>query len=96
MAAFFLIPGAVWSDSNPDFEVQAHRGGRALRPENTLAAFAHAVELGVDTLEMDLAVTNDRVVVVSHDYRLNPLLTRNRYLLPESVPVVAAPLDLPQ
>ena len=74
--AVFLTPVAPWADANPDFQVQAHRGGRALRPENTLAAFAHAVELGADTLEMDLAVTRDRVVVVSHDYRLNPLLTR--------------------
>ena len=71
-----LIPGLLGADSNLDFDVQAHRGGRALHPENTLAAFAHAVELGVDTLEMDMAVTRDRVVVISHDYRLNPILTR--------------------
>jgi glycerophosphoryl diester phosphodiesterase len=71
-----LIPGALWADPVPDFDVQAHRGGRALRPENTLAAFAHAIDLGADALEMDLAVTRDRVLVVSHDYRLNPMITR--------------------
>jgi glycerophosphoryl diester phosphodiesterase len=72
----FLIPAAPWADSDSELDVQAHRGGRALRPENTLAAFAHAVDLGADTLEMDLAVTRDRVVVISHDYRLDPILTR--------------------
>jgi len=74
--AMFGIPIGLWADSSPDFDIQAHRGGRALRPENTLAAFAHAVDLGADTLEMDLAVTRDRVLVVSHDYRLNPTITR--------------------
>jgi len=71
-----LVSRFLFPDPAAAFDVQAHRGGRALRPENTLAAFAHAVDLGVDTLEMDLAVTRDRVVVVSHDYRLNPILTR--------------------
>jgi glycerophosphoryl diester phosphodiesterase len=71
-----LAPAALFPDSTADFDIQAHRGGRALRPENTLTAFAHAIDLGVDTLELDLAVTKDRVVVVSHDYRLNPILTR--------------------
>jgi len=71
-----LIPGFLRADPAPDFDVQAHRGGRARRPENTLAAFRYAIELGVDTLEMDLAVTKDRVMVISHDYRLNPTITR--------------------
>jgi len=48
-------------------EVIAHRGGAALRPENTLAAFLHAVEVGADILEMDLRVTADREIVVMHD-----------------------------
>lgn len=72
----FLIVGSLRADSGPDIEVQAHRGGRALRPENTLAAFRYAIELGVDTLEADLAVTADRVVVISHDCKLNPAITR--------------------
>jgi glycerophosphoryl diester phosphodiesterase len=45
----------------------AHRGGAALRPENTLPAFAHAVELGADVLEMDVHATADGVVVLCHD-----------------------------
>jgi glycerophosphoryl diester phosphodiesterase len=47
--------------------VMAHRGGRALWPENTLYAFERAVELGVDVLEMDVHTSADGVPVVMHD-----------------------------
>jgi glycerophosphoryl diester phosphodiesterase len=57
-------------------EVHGHRGARGLFPENTLAGFAGALELGVDALELDVAMTRDDVVVVSHDPRLNPDITR--------------------
>jgi glycerophosphoryl diester phosphodiesterase len=55
------------------FDVEAHRGGRGERPENTLASFAHALDLGVDTLELDTGVTKDGVLVVSHNRAINPL-----------------------
>jgi glycerophosphoryl diester phosphodiesterase len=58
------------------FDMQGHRGARGLAPENTLPAFARALSIGVTTLEMDCAVTRDGVVVVSHDTRLNPDITR--------------------
>jgi glycerophosphoryl diester phosphodiesterase len=58
------------------FDLQGHRGARGLAPENTLVAFARALTLGVSTLELDLAITRDGVVVVSHDPLLNPDLTR--------------------
>lgn len=58
------------------FDLQGHRGARGLAPENTLVAFARALSLGVSTLEMDLAVTKDGAVVVSHDPALDPALTR--------------------
>lgn len=58
-------------------DIQAHRGGRGLMPENTLPAFAHALALGVTTLELDCAITRDGVVVVSHDPLLNPDITRD-------------------
>lgn len=54
------------------FDIQAHRGGRGLWPENTLNAFDQAITLGVTTLELDIALTADDVVVVSHDMALNP------------------------
>ena len=56
----------------PRILVHGHRGARAVRPENTLPAFEYALGLGVDVLEMDLAVTRDNVVVVSHDPELGP------------------------
>jgi len=58
------------------FDIEAHRGGRALRPENTLPSFANALSMGVDTLELDMGVTKDGVVVVSHERGLNPDLAR--------------------
>ena len=58
------------------FDLQGHRGARGLAPENTLAAFRTALDLGVTTLETDLAVTKDDVVVISHDPLLNPDLVR--------------------
>ena len=54
------------------FDLQAHRGGAGLRPENTLAAFGHALELGVTTLELDVHICLDGVAVVVHDRRLLP------------------------
>ncbi|MFN8193440.1 MAG: glycerophosphodiester phosphodiesterase family protein [Nocardioidaceae bacterium] len=55
----------------PDgFDLQAHRGGAGLTVENTLAAFGHALDLGVTTLECDMHVTLDGVPVVLHDRRL--------------------------
>jgi glycerophosphoryl diester phosphodiesterase len=53
------------------FDVQGHRGARAARPENTLPAFRYAIEAGVDTLELDTGLTEDGVLVVIHDRRVN-------------------------
>jgi glycerophosphoryl diester phosphodiesterase len=47
--------------------VHGHRGARAVRPENTMPAFEHAIQVGADVLELDLAVTRDDVLVASHD-----------------------------
>ncbi len=58
------------------FDVQGHRGARGLLPENTLPSFQKALELGVTTIECDMAVTKDRVVVIYHDLWLNPDITR--------------------
>jgi len=55
----------------------AHRGGAGLRPENTLAAFAHAIALGAHGAELDVQLTRDGHVVVFHDYRLKPDICRD-------------------
>lgn len=51
----------------PAFDVQGHRGARGLLPENTLPAFLKALELGVTTLEMDVVISKDNQVVLSHE-----------------------------
>ncbi|AKH39555.1 MULTISPECIES: glycerophosphodiester phosphodiesterase [Nitrosomonas] len=53
-------------------EVQGHRGARWMRPENTLPAFEYALQVGVNTLELDTLITKDKQVVVHHDPALNP------------------------
>ena len=57
-------------------DVQGHRGARGHLPENTLPSFALALEMGVTTLELDVGVTSDGVVVVHHDRGLNPAIAR--------------------
>src|SRR3954468_12897784 len=56
----------------PRILVHGHRGARARRPENTLPAFEYAIQQGVDALEMDMAVTKDNIIVISHDPILEP------------------------
>lgn len=51
--------------------MQGHRGARGLRPENTLPAFARAIELGVSTLELDLGLSRDGELVVTHNPRVS-------------------------
>ena len=55
------------------FDLQGHRGARGLAPENTLPAFAAALAIGVTTLEMDIAITRDGVLVISHNPSLNQI-----------------------
>jgi glycerophosphoryl diester phosphodiesterase len=67
---------AMTAAASQALDIQGHRGARGLAPENTLPAFAKALEIGVTTLEMDCGITKDGVVVVSHDPALNPDITR--------------------
>ncbi|RXT44378.1 glycerophosphodiester phosphodiesterase [Bradyrhizobium betae] len=78
------------------FDLEAHRGGRALLPENTLPAFANALSIGVDTLELDVGITADGAVVVSHERGLNPDLARSpdgNYITPPGTPFVKLRLE---
>ena len=65
---FFLMLLALAScRPKPSIDVQAHRGGAGLMPENTIAAMKNALDLGVNTLEFDLHLSADGQMVVSHD-----------------------------
>lgn len=66
-----LLVSACGTPGRP-VDLQGHRGARGLEPENTLPAFARALSIGVTTLELDLGLTRDGVLVVSHDRRVNP------------------------
>ena len=78
-ASAFAAGAAAWLAgvvSAAAFDLQGHRGARGLAPENTLPAFAKALSIGVTTLELDVGMTRDGILVVSHDPRLNPNFTR--------------------
>lgn len=78
------------------FDLQGHRGARGLAPENTLAAFRAALAIGVSTIETDLAMTKDGVLVLAHDPRLNPALARDadgRWLAAEGPAIGALTYD---
>ena len=59
-------------------DLQGHRGARGLAPENTLRAFEVALRHGVTTLELDIAITRDGVLVIHHDLALNPAIGATR------------------
>jgi glycerophosphoryl diester phosphodiesterase len=61
--------------ANTMFDKQGHRGCRGLMPENTIPAMIKAMDLGVTTLEMDVVISQDRKVVVSHDPYFNENIT---------------------
>ncbi|MFM7359028.1 MAG: glycerophosphodiester phosphodiesterase family protein [Sediminibacterium sp.] len=57
----------IQSKEMPSFDQQGHRGCRGLRPENTIPAMIHALELGVTTLETDVVISKDKQAVLSHE-----------------------------
>ena len=64
----FLIPTISLSQN---FDIQGHRGCRGLFPENSITAMKKAIDIGVTTLEMDVVISKDLQVVVSHDAYLS-------------------------
>ncbi len=64
------------SSSAHAIDLQGHRGARGHAPENTLPGFERALQMGVTTLELDVGVTRDGVVVIHHDRALNPDIAR--------------------
>ena len=86
--AFLMIPrlNAQASDvvryngipGSGKIQIYAHRAGRGLMPEQTLPAYVAALRLGVDYVDMDIGMTKDGVLVITHDLTLNPDLTRDQ------------------
>lgn len=58
-------------------KIYAHRGGRALWPENTLYAYQHAIKYPIDFIDMDVVLSKDGELIIYHDLRLNPFITKN-------------------
>lgn len=77
LIAFLFVACSTKNSNNSmsriskELDIQGHRGARGLFPENTVTAFTEAVKLGVNTLEMDVVVSNDSQLVVSHEAWMN-------------------------
>ncbi len=76
----------VFAQNNHSIEIQGHRGCRGLMPENTIPAFKKALELGVETLELDVVISKDKKIVVSHEPFFNPIITTS----PAGIPLASA------
>jgi glycerophosphoryl diester phosphodiesterase len=63
----FVLQGQSLSINLDEIDMQGHRGARGLMPENTIPAFIRAIEEGVNTLELDVVISKDKQVVVSHE-----------------------------
>lgn len=79
-ASGVALPG--YSEAKVDFggcfDFEPHRGGRDARPENTLYAYAYAIESGATSIECDMQLAGDGEIVMSHNPILNPEVTRDR------------------
>jgi len=90
LATAALLAGLAGASAAHALDLQGHRGARGLAPENSLAGFELALQQGVTTLELDIAITRDGVLVIHHDLELNPNHTRDaqgRWLDKPSAPI---------
>jgi glycerophosphoryl diester phosphodiesterase len=85
-AFLWLGCGSAVAQPHRPFDWQAHRGGRGLRPENTIPAMSYALALGVTTLEMDIAISQDKQVLLSHD----PFMNADFVYRPDGQPIAKA------
>lgn len=74
---YVTMPEAAAKVKMDSFDFQSHRGGRDARPENTLYSYAYAMEIGATTIECDMQMTKDGVIVMSHNPILNPDITKD-------------------
>lgn len=81
--AILMLTATTALAQKPAFDLEGHRGSRGLMPENTVPAFLKALDLGVTTLELDVIISQDKQVVVSHEPYFNADIT----LKPDGSPV---------
>src|SRR5687768_4027297 len=77
-ALVFVCVIPAFAQYIPKFDVQGHRGARGLKPENSIPAFLYAIDLGVTTIELDVVVTKDKKLVVSHEPWMSSALCLNQ------------------
>lgn len=83
LCSYLFMTTSLAIAQKPAFDVEGHRGCRGLMPENTVPAFLKALDLGVTTLELDVVISQDKQVVVSHEPYFNADIT----LSPEGKPI---------
>lgn len=79
----FISISCTGNNTSYDYDLQGHRGARGLLPENTIPGFLEAVKQGVDTVEMDVVVTGDGQILVSHEPWFNHTIATK----PDGTPV---------
>lgn len=67
LVAILFLTAAVYAQSAKTVSIEGHRGARGWVPENTIPSFKKALQLGADVLELDVVVTKDGKLVVSHE-----------------------------
>jgi len=72
LAIFLIMFSSEAQIYIPKFDLQGHRGARGLKPENTIPAFLVALDSGVTTIEMDVVITKDKRVILSHEPWMEP------------------------
>lgn len=73
-----VFASSVFAQTSPEFNIEGHRGARGLAPENTIPSFIKALEYGVNTLELDLVVSRDKKLVVSHEPWFSSVISLDR------------------
>ena len=68
----------TFSQVPADFSIEGHRGARGYLPENTIPSFIKGLELGADTVELDVVITKDKKVVVSHDHYFSAAISSDK------------------
>lgn len=73
-----ILTASVFSQSDRPFSIEGHRGARGWLPENTIPSFIKALILGADTLELDVVVSKDNKLVVSHEHWFSSIISLDK------------------